>query len=89
MKLAVILESGKEWHSFSKAASALESALRTASVEPGSPEERSANALNFEMVNDIQFTIEKLQKQLDRLDKRYKWREYMTKKRERVFPGKQ
>lgn len=85
MKLAVILES-KEWSDFSKSVSRLEQSLRTASIEDGGSADRAPGALNNEMVNDIQYSVERIQKQLDRLDQRYGWREFMAKKKERVFP---
>jgi len=85
MKLAVILEASKDWSDFSKSVSRLEQTLRTASIEDGGTADRSDNALNFEMVNDIQHSLKRIQYQLDRLDMKYKWREHMRKKKERVF----
>lgn len=85
MKLAVILEARQEWSDFTKSASRLEQALNKTAVRAGSPEERGPGAINFEIVSDIQHSLERVQKQLDRLDQRYKWRDYMAKKHERVF----
>ena len=85
MKLSTILEASQEWSDFSKSVSRLEQALNKTAVRAGNPEERGPDAINFEMVNDIQHSVERIQKQLDQLDRRYKWREYMAKKKERVF----
>ncbi len=84
MKLAVILEASQEWSDFSKSVSRLEQALNKTAVKAGNPEERGPDAINFEMVNDIQYSLTRIQKQLDRLDQRYGWRDYMAKKKERV-----
>lgn len=92
LELAGILEEqtapSDAWKKFNKAASELDRVLSKASVEDGGTKDRSKNAFNFEMINDLQFTLEKTQKQLDRLDRRYSWRDFMKKKKERVFGKK-
>lgn len=87
-KLAGITEAvespSNSWSQFSKAGHALTQVLKHVHVKSGAPEERGAEALNFEQINDIQFTIQHLQEQLDRLDRVYSWRDYMKKKKERM-----
>lgn len=69
------------WSQFSDAAENLTKVLQRVRVAAGSPEQRGHASLNFEQINDIQFTVEKLQKQLDRLNSVYQWRSYMKKKK--------
>ena len=94
MKLAVILEYRKfgpdeagaqAWSNFSKSANKLEQALNKTKVKAGNDEERGPNAINFEMVSDIQYSLTRIQKQLDRLDRNFQWRDYMNQKKERVM----
>ena len=72
------------WREFNRISTRLESALRRTAVDTHGDGQAPEGMLNPLQVNDIAFSIEKLNEQLERLDKVYRWREYMAQRKARA-----
>jgi len=62
----------KAWTDFVRAAEALENVLRR------------PNSLHYMIFGDIEFAMEKVHKQLERLDAVYRWKDQRQQRRERM-----
>ena len=72
------------WKAFSRASADMERALRNVNIADGGPDERGSGTLNQLQISDVEYSLNLVKAQLDRLDRIYKWRDHMTQRRERM-----
>ncbi len=75
---------GQLWREFSRLSDQLAQTLARTSIDTQGGGKAPEGMLNPLQVNDIEYSLKKVQEQLDRLDQVYQWRKYMEQRKARM-----
>ena len=75
---------GDLWREFSRISERLAQALTRTGVDTHGGGKAPEGMLNPLQVNDIAYSMEKVQQQLERLDQVYQWRKHMADRKARI-----